>query len=149
MKVVLIIIGALLVMVLARFLFLAHQSKTAPTLGLVSAQLAPCKQTTNCVNSMAADVDAIPFSDSSDKAWENMRLTLEAQGGVIEQQSNNYLWATFSSPLFGFVDDVELLMDSDKQQFQIRSASRVGRSDFGANRSRVEAIRRDFVERAL
>ena len=58
---------------------------------------------------------------------------------AIISQEDNYLHATFTSKLFRFVDDVELLLDGDK--VHVRSVSRVGYSDLGANRKRVEAIR--------
>ena len=55
-----------------------------------------------------------------------------------------YLRAEFRSRLFRFVDDVELLVDPEAARIEIRSASRVGHSDLGVNRKRVEVIRAAF-----
>ena len=52
----------------------------------------------------------------------------------------NYLYAEFRSRLLGFVDDVEFFFDG--VVVHVRSASRLGRRDFGVNRARVEEIRR-------
>jgi uncharacterized protein (DUF1499 family) len=55
-----------------------------------------------------------------------------------------YLHAEFTSALFRFVDDVEFLLDDGTKTIHVRSASRVGYSDLGVNRRRVEAIRYRF-----
>ena len=65
--------------------------------------------------------------------------TIEATGGTITAKSDDYLSATYMSRIFKFVDDVEIRRDGN--QTQIRSASRVGYSDNGVNRKRVEMIR--------
>lgn len=65
---------------------------------------------------------------------------IEATGGVITSRSDDYLSATYMSRIFKFVDDVEVRQDGDV--CQIRSGSRVGYSDRGVNRKRVETIRR-------
>ncbi len=56
----------------------------------------------------------------------------------------NYWRVEFTSALLRFVDDVEFLFDDDARRIDIRSAARVGYSDFGVNRRRVEEIRRRF-----
>ena len=62
-------------------------------------------------------------------------------GGKVDIADESYIAATFSSKVFGFVDDVELRADAEAGVIHVRSASRVGRSDLGANRRRVESIR--------
>ena len=64
---------------------------------------------------------------------------IEATGGTITSRSDSYLSATYMSSIFKFVDDVEVRQDGDV--CQIRSGSRVGYSDRGVNRKRVEIIR--------
>lgn len=71
---------------------------------------------------------------------------IEATGGTITARSDDYLSATYMSRLFKFVDDVELRQDGDI--CHIRSGSRVGFSDAGINRKRVESIRRAVQSRA-
>ena len=62
----------------------------------------------------------------------------------VVRQDERYLHAEFTSALFRFVDDVELLLDADAGVVHVRSASRIRYSDMGANRRRVEAIRSAF-----
>ena len=53
----------------------------------------------------------------------------------------DYLYAEYSSALFGFVDDVEFYFPPETHIIHVRSASRLGHSDLGVNRKRIEAIR--------
>ncbi|HEY9596037.1 MAG TPA: DUF1499 domain-containing protein, partial [Cyanophyceae cyanobacterium] len=45
----------------------------------------------------------------------------------------------------GFVDDVEFFLDDNANVIQVRSASRLGESDLGVNRKRIETIRAEFL----
>jgi uncharacterized protein (DUF1499 family) len=60
--------------------------------------------------------------------------------------SGNYLHAEFRTLIFGYVDDVEFLVDVNAKKIHIRSASRLGYSDLGANLSRVEKLRTLFAQ---
>ena len=62
-------------------------------------------------------------------------------GSQIVEQRDDYLYAQFTTPLMRFTDDVEFWFDPAANVIQVRSASRVGRKDFGVNRARVENIR--------
>ena len=143
MKTFLILIVVLAVLAAAGLLLLAKHSRgMTPEIGLINGQLTPCQHSSNCVISSASDqISPLVFTGKSEDAWVDVLNAIEALGGTVEQQLDNYMWATFSTPIMGFVDDVELLMDSEKQIFHIRSASRIGRSDFGVNRQRIEAIK--------
>ena len=66
---------------------------------------------------------------------------LSQMGGEVVVQQEHYVAATFSSPLFGFIDDFELRFDPATGQLHVRSASRVGYSDGGVNRKRVNQFR--------
>jgi uncharacterized protein (DUF1499 family) len=65
-------------------------------------------------------------------------------GGSINVEKADYLAATFTSSIFRFVDDLEIRVDTDKNQVQLRSASRVGRGDGGVNRKRIERLKRIY-----
>ena len=67
------------------------------------------------------------------------------RGSHIITASETYLHAEFRSLIFRFVDDLELLVDPVAGVIDVRSASRLGRSDFGVNRRRVEELRRRFL----
>ena len=62
-------------------------------------------------------------------------------GAQVVQSSSGYLHATFTTPLLKFTDDLELWLDTSAGVVQVRSASRLGRKDFGVNRARVESLR--------
>jgi uncharacterized protein (DUF1499 family) len=66
-------------------------------------------------------------------------------GARVVEQRDDYLYARFQTRLLRFVDDAEFWYDPAAQAIQVRSASRLGRKDFGVNRARVEAIRAQML----
>jgi uncharacterized protein (DUF1499 family) len=122
--------------------------KRPDNIGVKNGRLAPPKSTPNCVSSQADPSDAehyiapIAFKGDAAQAMAAARKTVEGlQGATVIRQDTNYLYAEFRSRLMGFVDDVEFSFDEKAGLFHVRSASRLGRRDFGVNRARVEAIR--------
>jgi uncharacterized protein (DUF1499 family) len=116
-----------------------------------SNRLAPCPSSPNCVSSQATDaghrVDALAYSGDTAAAMRRLRSVIEAMPRTrIVSASDTALQAEFTSRLFRFVDDVQCVADAPAGVIQIRSASRVGYSDLGANRKRVEAIRAAFAK---
>ncbi len=91
-----------------------------------------------------AFVEPLRFEDDVATAWERAQRAVIELGGAILRVDNGYLAATFKTPLFRFVDDVELRLDGTNRVIHVRSASRVGRSDLGENRKRVAELRRLF-----
>jgi uncharacterized protein (DUF1499 family) len=63
---------------------------------------------------------------------------------VLVKQEADYLYAQSSTPLLKFTDDLEFWLDRPNAVIHVRSASRLGRKDFTANRDRVEKIRAQF-----
>jgi len=130
---------------LIAFIAMAMQSHKRPTtLGLQHGQLRPCPESPNCVCSEAGSradsghgVAPIPLHNGT---WAHLKAAIIEQGDIIDQDDGHYLHATFTSPLFRFVDDVELRLDAAAGVIHIRSASRVGRSDLGVNRQRIKRI---------
>ena len=111
-------------------------------LGAKDGRLAPCKRSPNCVSSQADPGDRehyiapIAFSGSMDA----VRAAIAALPLVtVVKAEGDYLYAEYRTPLMRFVDDVELLKVNDR--IHVRSASRLGRRDFKANRKRVERLR--------
>jgi uncharacterized protein (DUF1499 family) len=107
--------------------------------------LAPCPRSPNCVSTEATDIahgmPPVPFTDAPDRAHARARAALLAEPRtriVVEQPG--YLRAESRSRLFRFVDDVEVVVDAAARVFRFRSASRVGRRDFGVNRARMERV---------
>lgn len=108
--------------------------------GLENGRLRPCPASPNCISSEAPGGDVPPFVVQGEDGWERLRLAIVSLGGSIEGEEAGYLHATFRSRIFGFVDDLECRQDGDV--VQVRSASRVGWWDMGANRRRVEKLRK-------
>ena len=115
----------------------------------IPSALPPCPGTPNCVSSQASDVEhfvaPIAYTGSPEQAMQHMQQVLDAmpRSRPVTRHAG-YLHYEFRSLIFRFVDDVECLLDSAGSVIQIRSASRVGRGDFGVNRRRVERIRDAF-----
>lgn len=117
-------------------------------LGATDGRLAPCPRKPNCVSSQATDrkhaVEPIRFSGDPTAAMSKLREVVEGMQGKVVEAEGDYLYAEFSSRIFGFVDDFELLCDREAGVVHVRSASRVGYGDLGVNRRRVEEVRRRF-----
>ncbi|HSA78911.1 MAG TPA: DUF1499 domain-containing protein [Nitrospirota bacterium] len=115
-------------------------------LGVSDGRLAPCPSSPNCVSSQSTDnehaVEPFLYSSSTPEAIAGLRkIILQMKRTKIVSETNNYLHAEFASAIWRFVDDVEFSFDDHAKLIQVRSASRLGYSDFGVNRKRVEAIR--------
>ena len=117
-------------------------------LGAQDGLLVPCPRSPNCVSSQATDerhrIAPLTFADEPDAAWARLRTVLigRADATLIEEQPG-YLRLELRTTLF--VDDAEFLLDPVNRVIHVRSASRLGYSDLGKNRSRMEEIRRQFT----
>lgn len=121
-----------------------------PKLGLVDGRLTDCPHPGNCVGSQATGNSAmppLPFSTTPRDAWATLERVLgKFHRAKILSKTENYMHVEFTSTVFRFVDDVEFLLDAQSKQIHFRSASRVGRSDLGVNRKRMQQIREAFLE---
>ncbi|NEO36419.1 MAG: DUF1499 domain-containing protein [Moorea sp. SIOASIH] len=111
-----------------------------------SGQLAPCPNTPNCVSSYSQDaehgIQPLAYNSTPTEAMAKLKIVIEnLERTQIIEEKDNYLYAQFTTPLMGFVDDVEFLLDDSSKVIHVRSASRLGKSDLGLNRKRVEIIR--------
>ncbi|VEN75344.1 conserved hypothetical protein [Candidatus Desulfarcum epimagneticum] len=142
MKMALIALFALAVVLGAGLFILGAISRSGKAPGLLEGRLAPCPKAPNCVCSEEKgdaghyiEPVAIP---PHVEGMGMIRETILEMGGRIRDEEGGHLAATFSSRFFGFVDDFEIRADFLEKKVHIRSASRVGHSDFGANRRRAE-----------
>ncbi len=113
--------------------------------------LPPCPASPNCVSTESSDpakrMEPIPFAGPPERAFERLGRVIERMsGGQVVRREGLRLHAEFTSRLFGFVDDVDLVVDAEAEVVRFRSASRTGRWDLGANRRRMERLRRAFGE---
>ena len=114
--------------------------------GVASSQLTPCPDSPNCVSSEATDpshaIEPLPMADTEQRTIEMLTSAVSALPGTRSVLTkDNYLHVEARSPWLGFVDDIEFLIDSKEKLVHLRSASRVGHSDFGVNRQRADEIR--------
>ncbi|MDO8704582.1 MAG: DUF1499 domain-containing protein [Sulfuricaulis sp.] len=126
-------------------------SRTQPELGVVDGRLRPCPGTPNCVNSEDQGkpwyIEPLSFKNPTAESWKNITRAIQEMGGKVEIDKNGYIRATFMTSVFRFVDDLELRLDKNNAVIQVRSASRVGRSDMGLNRKRVNELRAKFSQK--
>ena len=127
----------------------SFSGKRPDNLGVNQGQLLACPATPNCVCSQADASDKEHYIDpiATDKAPGDAIASLKAiiegmERSTINEVTDNYLYAEFASKLMGFVDDIEFYADSGV--IHVRSAARLGKSDLGVNRKRVEEIREQF-----
>lgn len=115
-------------------------------LGVKDSRLAPCPSSPNCVSSDDGDaahaISALQLAVPAGAAWPAVRATVAALPRTkILTQTDDYLHAECSSAVFGFVDDLELHLRPAQNLIAVRSAARLGRSDLGVNRRRLENLR--------
>jgi uncharacterized protein (DUF1499 family) len=148
------VLGLIIALVLAPALLLGGMSAMArrpDNLGPRDGRLAVCPASPNCVCSQAADdahaIEPLHFSDDPAAAMRRLRTMLETMPRTtVVTVRDDYLHAECRSLLFRFTDDVEFLLDPETRVIHCRSASRVGYSDLGVNRQRIESIRAAFEQ---
>ena len=123
----------------------------SPATGVSNGQLAPCPESPNCVSSQSTNkkhqIEPISFHGTPAETFAALKNTIQSmKRAKIVEEKGDYLQAEFRSAVFGFVDDVEFLLDEESRVIHVRSASRTGYWDFGVNRKRVEAIRSKLSE---
>ena len=135
----------------------ALQGRAPGDLGLQDGRLKPPSATPNSVSSQArlwpdhprradAQIEPLHFRGDPAAAMARLERVVRAMPGAAVQASRpGYLYATFTTRLLRFVDDVEFALDARAGVIDVRSASRIGRRDFDVNRERVEAIRARFA----
>ena len=119
--------------------------------GLRPEGLAPCPDSPNCVSSQAEDeahrIEPLAYQGSREAAREKIKNLIAGMArATIVTDREDYIHVEFRSRLFRFVDDVEFWLPEETHLIHLRSASRVGYSDMGVNRKRVDRIRVLFGE---
>jgi len=130
-------------------LFFSCAGKPPENIGLHKNQLTNCPKSPNCVASQAEDADhsIAPFEYKGEKkaAFTKLKKVIASLDGMtIVTENDQYLHIECKSAIMGFVDDLEFYFP-DEKTIQVRSASRLGYSDFGVNRKRVEQLRKLFL----
>lgn len=108
-------------------------------LGVRNGQLGTCPDSPNCVSS-AEERGSHHIDPIQGTLTQIREVVSQMPGARIIREEDHYLYAEFTSRLMGFVDDVEFL-EHEAGIVQVRSASRLGHSDLGVNRTRIESLR--------
>ena len=149
-RVLVILMSLLAVAVLSIATFIAipgentmFAGKRPANIGIVSGKLAACPSSPNCVSSFSQDaehkIEPLVYTSSQSEAMAKLKGAIESlKKTKIITATDNYLYAEFTSALMGFVDDVEFLVDDAAKVIHVRSASRLGETDLGVNRKRIE-----------
>ena len=151
-RMIYIVIGVVVLLPIVLLASLSAFSTRPDNLGVKEGRLAPCPPSPNCVSTQAQQnrdeqhgMPAIACSGSPESAVAAIKVALvEMPRLSVVAESENYLHAEATSLIFRFVDDVEFFVDKKNGLIHFRSASRVGRSDLGANRSRMQRFRKVF-----
>ena len=87
------------------------------------------------------DDDPAPFKSLIEqvKAYEPGQGFIDGGGFQVVKETDTYLYVQFEALKKGYIDDLEFFINGDRK-VQVRSASRVGSSDFGVNAKRLNYI---------
>lgn len=122
---------------------------SAPSQPASDAGLPACGVLPNCVNSESAGgSQAVAPLDATAEQWRQLKRWIASQQNwTITADTGDFLQAVVKTPLMRYRDDVQLLFVEDAGVIQVRSSSRLGIGDMGANRKRVEMLRRQLENR--
>lgn len=119
-------------------------------IGVNNGHLADCPSKPNCYCSQATDADHVvaPFTykgEKKDAFLQLKKIVASHKRASIVAETDNYLHIEYKSAIMGFVDDLEFYFP-DEKVIHVRSASRLGYSDFGVNLDRIELFRKLFEQ---
>ncbi len=123
-------------------------------LGVRDGRLARCPDSPNCVSSQSTDaahaIAPLTYTTTAVDAVAALKQIIKGmKRAVIVEETAAYLHVEVTSALLRFVDDVEFFADDAEKKIHVRSASRIGYSDLGVNRRRVESIRQVWEQRKV
>lgn len=114
-------------------------------------KLKQCPGSPNCVSSQSDSeihkISPLPYKSSYKEVMGQIKKVIFSFPRTkIVEEKKQYLHVEFKTFFFRFVDDVEIIIDDSEKMIHFRSASRVGHSDFGTNRRRIEEIKSKFLQ---
>ncbi|MHA1239394.1 MAG: DUF1499 domain-containing protein [Promethearchaeota archaeon] len=124
-------------------------AKSKKPIGIVDGKLHPCPKSPNCVSTQATDekqkMEPINYSGSLEDAKRKIITIINSlKRSKVITNEENYIHIEFRTATFRFVDDVEFLFDDKEKIIHFRSRARMGYSDMGVNRKRMENITKSF-----
>jgi uncharacterized protein (DUF1499 family) len=158
-RITLFILVSLAVVLILAGQFGLLQGKAPSNIGVVDGKLKPPSKTENSVSSQAslypdhpmrayAEIAPLSYTGEAAAAWAQLQKAVaNLPRTTIVTDTGSYLYAQQRTLLLRFTDDVEFVLDEPNKLIHVRSASRLGRKDFGVNRARIEAVRLAFNAR--
>lgn len=137
------------ILVIGSMMIFSCAGQRPENLGVTDGRLTNCPSKPNCVNSQAADekhaIVAFRYQDNKEAALKRLKKSIASLERIsLVTEKKNYLHFECKSKIMGFIDDMEFFFPEEKI-IHVRSASRLGYTDFGTNRNRVEQIRKQFT----
>ena len=147
MKILLTILATLILFVIAGMIWARTASR--PELGIQDGKLLPLPNTPNCVATQSGNTNQkmspLSYSDNRETAQSRLiKILNQLPNTTLVTNEPGYIWVIFRSSFFGFPDDVEFQFIDNEIHF--RAAARLGRSDFGVNRKRMNTIKQLFEQ---
>jgi len=142
------------VLLIASIPLLSCSGKRPANLGISDSKLASCPASPNCLssddNNSAHNIPPFQLVKPASEVWQVVRkLVSELPRTQVVNETSDYLHAECRSNVFGFVDDLELHLRPSAGLIAVRSAARLGYSDFGVNRRRIESLRAALISRKM
>ena len=141
----------ILVLLAGMVLTIVFGQKDPTDLGVREGKLKPCPDLANCVSSQSREesqgVEPLAVPENLHDPMARLKeIVLGLGRAEIVREEADYLWVRITSKTLRFKDDLEFYYDPSARVVQVRSASRLGRYDFGVNRKRVERVRALFAD---
>lgn len=142
----------ILILILLNIILISCSATPPKNIGIQeNQQLRPCPDKPNCVNSMSDNkthmIEAFPFRKGIENSKDLIKKSISTiENAKLIREEDNYLYYEFTTPIMRFVDDVEFYFNMESNKIEFRSASRIGHSDLGLNRKRMENIRVRYMQ---
>ena len=142
-------LSRLLILIVSAALVSCSSSTQPDNVGKDMTTPSACPDSPNCVSTKSTDkehsIENIKYTSTLEDANQRIIEIINSMKRTkIVVSKPSYIYATFTTKLFKFVDDVEIFFDDSLKVIHFRSASRVGYSDMGLNRKRMEEVRNLF-----
>jgi len=127
-------------------LFVGCAGSRPARMGVTDGKFIPCPESPNCVSSQSTDkihaIEPLSYKGTLPEAQARLLAVIKGmkRANIVTEQEH-YIHAEFTSAIFRFVDDAEFYIDDAQKVIHVRSAARLGYSDFCVNRKRMETIR--------
>ena len=147
------IIAFIVVLFVGFFVYVSISNKSPEGLGVNDGELLPCPSSPNCVSTQSSPEDTEHYAAPIVYTGDRMKTQLLIESSILNKGNAHLVSSTLGyvhfeikSSLVGYIDDVEFYLPAADSVVHVRSASRVGYSDFGINRKRIRQIQNLLVD---